>query len=257
MLKEALIEQITQQQERPNLAEIRMLHTQAVDKEILGMLAAGSLHAVELDISSTEDGEHYEDGEYYIGHHRLFYENRGLVFPPPNVSIEEAMRVITKHEVFTELDCKDEKAIPKVAELAQRLGPSGCMLHAHIIEFDFELGFQNRGSRLPWGYEGISLDQLLELRDNTGYPAVQATCRGFTYNGIKTLQDGQVPRLREVCDSAKENKIDVVNLNLPDHQVPPDWALQYFFDNGVLLEVYEANIGGRQLPCNVFTTIEV
>ena len=70
MLKEALIGQIAEQQERPNLAEIRMMHTQVVDKELLGMLAAGSLHTVELDISSTEDSE------YYIGHHRLFYEDR-------------------------------------------------------------------------------------------------------------------------------------------------------------------------------------
>ncbi len=247
MLKEALIEQITEQPGRPNLAEIRMLHTRVVNKEILGMLAAGSLHTVELDISSTEDGEHY------IGHHSLFYKDRDLNFPPPNVPIEEAMLVINTYGIFTKLDCKDEKAIPKTAELAQRLKPNSCMLHAFVKEFDF----QESQRESHWVYENIDLEKIIELRDNTKYPALQVSCRGFTYNGIATLEGDQISNLHEVCARAREDKIEIVNLNLPGNQVPPDWALQYFYENGVLLEVYENKVGERQLPCDVFTTIEV
>jgi len=246
MPKEALIERIAEQQGRPNLAEILVLHTRVVDERLLRMLTAGLVQTMELDISSTEDDR------YYIGHHWQFYENRGLVFPPPNVSLEEAMWAIISYRVFTKLDCKDKGAVPKVAELALSLGSSNCMLHAFVREFDY----QKNGREGHWLYENIGLEEIIRLRNEVGQPALQVSCRGFTYNGIATTDDYQVSNLNEVCTKAKENKIEVVNLNLPDNQVPPDWALKYFYDNGVLLEVYEDS-RKRQLSCDVFTTIEV
>ncbi len=246
MPKKSLIGQTTKQQGRPNLAEIRVLHTRVVDERLLRMLKTGLLQTMELDISSANGG-------YYIGHHRQFYKDRGLTFPPPNVSLEEAMRVITKQGVFTKLDCKDEGAIPKVTELARILGPGSCMLHAFVKEFNY----QTKERELHWINENIDIKKLTKLRDNTGYPSLQVSCRGFTYNGIATLEGGQVSNLNEVCAKAMKNGIDVVNLNLPNNQVPPDWVLQYFYDNGVLLEVYEGNGEERQLPCDVFTTIEL
>jgi hypothetical protein len=65
--------------------------------------------------------------------------------------------------------------------------------------------------------------------------------------------------LTKVCAIAKKNKIDIVNLNLPGNQVPPNWVLQYFCDNGILLEVYEKSKKEKQLLCDVdvFTTIEL
>lgn len=240
MLKEA-------PKRKPNLAEIRVLHTQIVDEQLLGMLTAGLLQkTIELDISSTDD-------EYYIGHHRLFYEYRNLAFPPPNVSIEKTMGLIIEHGFFTKLDCKDGKAIPKVAELAQKLGPNSCMLHAFIRE----LNYQTEKRESHWEYEDIALEEIIKLRARVGYPALQVSCRGFVYDGIATLKSNYIPNLSEVCAIAKENGIDVVNLNLPNNQIPPNWVLQYFYDNGVLLEVYEGKIKKRHLPCDVFTTIEL
>ena len=244
MLKKAPIEQVTKQQRRCNLAEVRVLHTHVVDEQLLGMLKAKSLRTTELDISSTSNG-------HYIGHHKQFYKNRGLTFPPSNVSIEKAMQIITAYKVFTKLDCKDEGAIPKVVELAQILG-SRCMLHTYVKEFDYQA--EERESH--WINENINLGRIIKLRNNAGYPILQVSCRGFTYDGIATFKSSHVSYLREVCAEVVKNKIDVVNLNLPSNQIPPDWALQYFYDRGVLLEVYESNIGKRQLPCDVFTTIE-
>jgi len=245
MLKKAPIGQTTRQQKRHNLAEIRVLHNCVVDERLLGMLKARLFRTVELDISSTNDG-------YYIGHHKKFYRDRDLLFPPFNVSIEEAMRVIAVHKIFTKLDCKDEEAIPKVTELAQILGPGSCMLHAYAKEFDY----QTKKRQSHWVNENINLKKIIKLRDNTKYPFLQVSCRGFTYNEIATLKSSRVSTLREICAEAVKNGINVINLNLPNKQIPPDWVLRYFFDNDVLLEVYESKIGKRQLPCDVFTTIE-
>jgi len=242
MLKEA-------PKNKPNLAEIRVLHTQIVDKQLLEMLTAGLLQTIELDISSTDA----DDSEHYIGHHWLFYLANGLAFPPFNIPVEEAMEFIDKYGFFTKFDCKDKKAIPKVAELAQRLGPNNCMLHAFISEFDY----QTKKRKPHWKYENITLKEIIRLRAEAGYPPLQVSCRGLVYNEITTLKSSHIPNLSEVCAIAKENEIDVVSLNLPNNQIPPNWVLQYFYDNGVLLEVYEEKIQERQLPCDVFTTIEV
>lgn len=246
MLKKAPVGQIAKRQTRRNLAKVRMLHTRVVNRQLLEMLKTKSLQTTELDISSAKDG-------YYIGHPKQFYENRGLIFPLLNVSIEEAMQVIVAYEVFTKLDCKNKGAIPKVTELAQTLGPGNCMLHAYVKEFDY----QTNERESYWTNENIDLKEIIKLRDDTGGPFLQVSCRGFTYNEIATVKSSSVSGLREICAKAMKNKIDIVNLNLPHNQVPPDWALQYFYNNNVLLEVYESNIGEKQLPCDVFTTIEL
>jgi len=240
MLKEA-------PRRKPNLAEIPVLHTQIVDEQLLGMLATGLLQTIELDISSNDDGEHY------IGHHRLFYQDRDLIFPPPNVSIEKTMELIIEHGFFTKLDCKDEEAIPKVAELALRLGPNNCMLHAFVKKFDYQI----EGRQPHWKHENIILEKIIKLLAEAGYPPLQVSCRGFTSDGIATLESSHIPNLHEVCDIAGKNGVDIVSLNLPNNQIPPDWVLQYFYDNGILLEVYEDEIKEKPLPCDVFRTIEL
>jgi hypothetical protein len=240
MLKEA-------SREKPNLAEIPVLHTQIVDEQLLEMLTAGLFQTIELDISSDDNGEHY------IGHHWLFYLTKGLAFPPLNVSIEKTMEFIIEHGFFTKLDCKDEEAIPKVVELAQRLGPNRCMLHAFISE----LNYQTEKGEPHWEYEDIALKKIIELRARAGYPALQVSCRGFTSDGIATLESSHIPNLHEVCDIAGKNEVDIVSLNLPNNQIPPNWVLQYFYDHDILLEVYEDEIKEKRLPCDVFTTIKL
>lgn len=232
-----------------DLAKIAVLHTRIVDHRILEMIRAGKLVTLELDISLGSDGK------LYIGHHRLFYRDRGENFPPGNVSLEEAMEVIVQHGVFVKFDCKDGGAIPGILKLIEEyeVAPDKFMLHAYVTEFDFHQG----EGESHWEFVNISLAEIVEMRDKVGSPSLQVSCRGFTLEGIEHEDSKQTSNLFKVCEVAQENNITVVNLNLPDNDVPPDWVLMYFHEKGILIEVYEAKIEGRELPCDVFKTVEI
>lgn len=233
---------------RPDLATIRMLHTHVVTESILEMIRRGITSTLELDISSGPDGP-------YIGQHELYYRHRGLAFPPANVSIKRAMGVVAEHNIFVKFDCKDEGAIPEILQLVKtyQFSPNQFMLHVHAKEFDF----QKERRELHWVHENIPLELALELRRNASGPGLQVSCRGFTPDTIQGSRSEQAGNLFKVCEKTKENGIEIVNLSLPGNQIPPDWVLNYFYHHDILLEVYEANIGGRELPCDVFTTTEV
>lgn len=234
--------------ERPDLAKIRMFHTRIVNESILGMIRQGELQALELDISLGLNG-------LYIGHHESYYQDRNYEFPPHNVPVRKAMEVIVKYNVFVKFDCKDEGAISGIPQLITQysLDPNKFMLHAYITELDF-----HQGERKPeWEFENISLDKIIQLREIVGGPSLQVSCRGFDYEGIEDTNSQQVANLFKVFKLAKENEIEVINLNLPNNKIAPDWVLKYFNDGGILVEFYEANVGDRELPCNVFTSMEV
>ena len=202
---------------------------------------------LELDISTNENG-------YFIGHHCLYYKARGLVFPPPNVSIQRAITVVKKHSIFTKLDIKDEKAFDKGLELALQLGPENCLLHGFAEEFVF-LGKEDKQEPY-WQFEHLPLNKLLIVKQKAGNPFLQVSCRGFRLEGIISPKGNQVKDLDFVRRKAKAVGIETVSLNLPDCIVPPNWVLKKFFDDGILMEVYTHKIKGRKLPCPVFTSTD-
>lgn len=231
--------------EKLDLSKIDMLHTHVVNENTLEMIKLGVLKTLELDISSREGG-------YYIGHHELHYQDINDT-PPHNVTIQEAMEVILSNNVFVKFDCKDSGAIPEVLRLAAMMPPNKCMLFAFAIELDFQI--EERESH--WKYENIPLSEILKLREEAGDLLLQIGCRGFTYDGIRDIDSSQTEDVFRVFKIAQENSIEVISFSLPDNQVPPDWILQYFHDGGILVEVYKDSLGDRELPCDVFTSVEV
>ena len=230
---------------RLELAEVKMLHSNVVDEFVLGMIGRGDLRTLELDINLGADG-------FFIGHHDFYYQGNGQVHLG-GMSIQEAMAVVLELGIVVKFDCKGRGAIPEVLRLATLMDPGKCMLHAFASEFDFH--FEER--KIRWKHENIPLAQVLKLREEAGNLPLQVGCRGFTFDGIRDRGSIQVADLLEVFRVAQKNSIEAIGLSLPDNQVPPDWVLQYFCDGGVLVEVYEAEIGNRELPCDVFTSVEV
>lgn len=231
--------------EKLDLAKIDMLHTDVVNETTLKMIRCGELETLELDISSSVEG-------FFIGHHDLYYQDINGI-PSHNVSIQEAMEVVLSNNVFVKFDCKDSEAIFEVSRLVAMMPPNKCMLYAFATEIDFQV----EEREFYWEYENIPLISILKLKEEAGNLSLQIGCRGFTFDGIRDIDSAQVTNLFRIFRIVQENSIEVISLNLPDQQVPPDWVLQYFHDGGILVEVYKSNVGNRKLPCDVFTSVEV
>ncbi|MBI2051572.1 hypothetical protein HYT33_02300 [Candidatus Roizmanbacteria bacterium] len=217
------------------------LHNHSVSKELLDRVIE-ERKSIEVDVNYSSDRG------YYIGHHPSFYKYYSIP-RPESLSLAEVMEHLTTSDVFVKFDCKDRKVLPKVQELAREIGPRRCMLHAFVDEL-----YIKNGQVIDveyWRTERIPFKEILELKKKAGNPPLEVSARGITVEIIKNSSE----TLMESIGSAIEKKAEVVNLNInePNHALPPDEFLEKFYlRNGVLTEVYIEKLDGRKLKVPYF-----
>lgn len=222
-------------------------HTHAVSEELIKKVATEQ-KSIELDISSGDNGK------FYIGHHLSFYKHK-KIRKPKNITVEKAIEILRNSKTFVKFDCKDQNVLPLVRDLIQVIGPERSMLHAFVEELNMTDSTDKEKEQPHWKFEHISLQKLIQLKEDVGNPPLQVSCRGLTLPDL--LADGV--RITKRITRITRQYADVVNFNIhaPRNAVAPVGLIEKLYNEyRMLTEVYVERLGRKTLPVPYFGTTD-
>ena len=178
--------------------------------------------SIELDIAFDE-----ETGEIYVGHPKEFYTIEKQTPLPHNIGIDEAVAMIKDVEdLVLVLDCKHEKALPKIKEIIETLGQHRCILHAFIKEWSVPYPADIH-QEAHWRVEDVPLAAIQKVQQETGVKTIGA----IHALSVARLENEEL--LNRALETA-EDTFESISIYLPGVATPPFKHLKQIVDKGYL-----------------------
>ncbi len=126
--------------------------------------------SIEWDIALDD-----ETGLPYIGHPKPFYTEEFNLPLPTNINLESVVAMAREApELLIVLDCKYEKALPKIAEIIQTLGVNRTLVHSFIKEWG-EPYESDIHVEAHWKHEDVPLQAIRDFQKQTGAKCIGAS----------------------------------------------------------------------------------
>lgn len=199
-------------------------HTHLVTANVLAdALRAG--RSLEVDIAVEGDNAPY------IGHAPIWYESRGLRMPV-NLPLDDVVAALENSDIFVVLDCKDARALPRVAEIVSALGADRTLFHSWTDALLFEPYPASLWREPQWPVEDLPFAAIAAMAEQTGVP-LKLSCRGLTEERLETEGD----RVLDAIRALRRRMPMAIGFTLPGDVLPPPPIVDALLDLGVLTSV--------------------
>ena len=197
-------------------------HTHVIDQAVLDRATTAG-RSLEIDISMTEDGS------LYVGHPLSFYEFKHQPLPD-NLSLETILAaVLSVPDMYVVIDCKDVRALPRVAVIIQQFGTNRVIFHSWIDSLLFKPYPSHITVEPQWLHEDLPATAVHQFQQKTQVPVI-ASARGLT----KDQLEAEGEQIIQNIIAKTKGWVDAVNFNLPNAQAPQLSVMQALLDQGIL-----------------------
>jgi len=198
-------------------------HTHVIDESILeSAIQAGK--SLEVDMSVDKDDQ------LYVGHPENFYTELKKIPLPDNLPLDEVLEKMKKSNLYLVIDCKDNRALPKVKAIIEQFGVENVLFHSWVDAFKFEPYPIEIYVEPHWIYEDLSYDKVIDLEKATGVPVIMSA-RGVTKERLAVEKDSIIQRIVQIA----KGRAVAVNFNLPGGEIPPKEVIDELMGQGILI----------------------
>lgn len=184
--------------------------------------------SIELDVAYDDQND-----SIYVGHPKEYYAERNIPMPD-NIDIDKAVDMLEKAQnVILVLDCKHEKALPKIRGIIEKLGVHRCIVHSFIKEWSvpYPEGFKKEAH---WEAEDVPYGPVKKLIEETGVKVIGAM---HALSEKRVNQEGLLAKALSMADGFAS-----ISVYLPHTKIPSSGLLEKIIERGFLPWINQDNI---------------